>query len=234
MSDLTLALDAHKYVVEPGGKPQVNITAIAKLLDIGGKSSAFAGAAVKISKEGGDYRKIWKESGELGTRVHGYMENFMTGVAIDYQEGEAGYVHALETFIKERNPQNYIAPEFVVISPEHGYGGRGDLLVTFDDQLTLCDLKSGKKYAVEHTLQLAAQRYAELAVYNDEGVLTGSHPMPQIDRAGCLYVEADGNYEFVTYPADAEAWNVFLGLLDAYNWASSDHMKEASNAWKKR
>jgi hypothetical protein len=233
MSDLQLALDKHKYVSTPGGQPQINITAIAKLLDINGKSSAFAGAAVKITKEGGDYRKLWKESGELGTRAHGYCENFMLVKSIEYRAGEEGYVVALERFIEEKNPVNYIPPEFVVVSPQHGYGGRGDLLITFDDQLTLCDLKSGKKYAVEHTLQLAAQRYAELAVYDKDGVLTGSHPMPEIDRAGCLYVNEDGTYEFIKYPADSEAWNVFLGLLDAYNWANNETMKELSNSWKK-
>lgn len=232
MNDLELALSKHKYVAKPGGEPQVNITAISGLLDIGGKSSAFAGAAVKLTKEGRDYRAEWKESGERGTRIHGYMEKFLAGESIEMRDDEKGYVDALEKFIVEKNPVNYLTPEFVVVSPDFGYGGRGDMLVVMDDLLTLCDLKSGKRYAIEHTLQLAAQRFAHVAHYDEEGNLTRTPPMPVIDRAGCLYVEEDGTYEFVQYPADWEAFSVFLNLLDAYNWSRSPLMTAATKVWK--
>ena len=234
MSDLELALRKHKYVTEPGGKPQVTITAVSGLLDINGKSSAFAGAAVKITKEGGDYRAQWRESGERGTRIHRYCENFLLGKPIECREDEQGYVDALERFILEKDPRNIIEPEFVVVSPEHAYGGRGDMLVEFDGLATLADLKSGSERAIEHTLQLAAQRFARLAVYDDDGALIETRPMPKIDRAGCLYVEGDGTFNFVEYPADAEAWNVFLGLLDSYRWCNEPTMKELANAWRKK
>lgn len=231
-TDLELALTKHKYVVKPGGSPQVNITAISGLLDIDGKSAAFAGAAVKLTKEGKDHRAEWKESGERGTRVHGYMENFLLGKPIEMREDEGGYVDALEKFLVEKNPINILPPEFVVVSPKHGYGGRGDMLVKFDDQVTLCDLKSGKEYAIEHTLQLAAQRFAQLAEYDVLGCLTRSVAMPEIDRAGCLYVKDDGTYEFVEYPADAAAFRVFLDLLHAYRWTREPVIKEAANRWR--
>ena len=48
MTDLELALNKHKYRLD--GVDLVNVTAISGLLD-DGKSGAFAGAAVKLTKE---------------------------------------------------------------------------------------------------------------------------------------------------------------------------------------
>lgn len=231
MTDLELALEKHKYVVQPGGKPQVNITTISKLMDIDGKSSAFAGSAVKITKAGGDYRREWKESGELGTRVHGYCENFLRGEAIDYRSGEEeGYVEALEKFITEADPK-VIDLEFVVVSAL-GYGGRGDMLVEIDGETWLIDLKSGKRYAYEHTLQLAALRYARRAQYDGHGMLSSTEPMPEIDRTAALYVENNGSYELVEYPADKRAFQAFVCLLTAYQWTRLPQIHELANKWR--
>lgn len=237
-SDLELAISKHRYVVEPGGKPQVNITAIAKLID-DGKSSAFAGSAVKITKAGGDYRQDWKESGELGTRVHGYFENFLLGKPIKYRAGEEGFVGSLEAFIKVEDPQLMMDPEFVVVS-QHGYGGRGDLpaVLQRDGEPWLIDLKTGKRYGVEHSLQLAMLRYADLAVYDPDGMLVGTEPMPEFKHAGCFYANADGSYDpendLVEYPADEAAFDAALSLLNAYNWTRTPIMRKIANAWRVR
>ena len=237
MTDLELALEKHKYVVEPGGKPQVNITAIAKLID-DGKSSAFAGAAVKITKAGGDYRSEWKESGEQGTRVHGYFENFLLNKPINYRPGEEGFVKALVGFIEAEDPQLIIDPEFVVVSP-HGYGGRGDLCARLVTRgRGIWDLKSGKRYAVEHTLQLALQRFAELAVYDDAGMFVGTKPMPEVEVTGCFYANQDGTYDserdLVEYPADEAAFEAAMNLLGAYNWTRTAEITKLRNAWRSK
>ena len=234
MSDLQLALEKHSYVVEPGGKGQVNITTIAKLVD-DGKSSAFAGAANKITLAGGDYRKEWKESGEQGTRVHGYMENFLLDKPIDYRPGEEGFVKALRLFITEEDPQLIIPPEFVVVSPEHGYGGRGDLCADLKSYgRGVWDLKSGKKYAVEHTLQLALLRFGKLAVYDDNDMLIGCKDMPEVETAGCVYVNADGTYDVDEYPADEDAFAQAVALLGVYNWTRTAEITKLRNAWRKK
>lgn len=235
MTDLELALNKHRYVAEPGGRGQVNITTISKLLDINGKSSAFAGAAVKITKAGGDHRAEWKKSGELGTRVHGYMENFLLGKPINFRSGEEGFVTALERFIGAEDPQLILDPEFIVVSSEYGYGGRGDLCATLKNYgRGVWDLKSGKRYNIEHTLQLALLRFGQLAVYDDKGMLIGSKEMPVVETAGCVYVEASGEYEVVTYPADRDAFHQAVALLGVYNWTERPDIKAEANAWKKR
>ena len=234
MSDLELALKKHKYVTEPGGTGQVNVTTISKLID-DGKSSAFAGAANKITLAGGDYRKEWKESGEQGTRVHGYMENFLLDKPIDYRPGEEGFVKALRLFITEEDPQLIIPPEFVVVSPEHGYGGRGDLCAALKSYgRGIWDLKSGKKYAVEHTLQLALLRFGKLAVYDDNDMLIGCKDMPEVETAGCVYVNADGTYDVDEYPADEDAFAQAVALLGVYNWTRTPEITKLRNAWRKK
>jgi hypothetical protein len=222
MNDLESAL-AHRYRLD--GADLINVTAISGLLD-DGKSGAFAGAAVKLTKAGEDYRATWKASGERGTRVHGYCESFLKGESIDMAVGDEGYVDALEKFIHDLDPQ-VIDLEQIVLS-SNGYGGRFDMVVRLGEQIALIDVKTGKSYAAEHTLQLSAYRYADgIAEYDTDGKLTGLRPMPKIDATYCLYVHDDGEYDLTEYPADSEAWNVFLGLLDAYQWSRSDAMQEA-------
>lgn len=222
MSDLDQAL-RHKYRLD--GQELVNVTSISGLLD-DGKSSAFAGAAVKLTREGKNYRDEWKASGERGTRVHGYCEAFLSGQAIDMVVSDEGFVNALELFIHEADPQP-IEMEQIVLSHE-GYGGRFDLIATLSDEIWLIDVKTGKPYPIEHALQLAAYRYADgIAQYDADGELTSLRPIPPVTRTACLYVHEDGTYKLMEYDANAEAWNVFLGLLDAYQWTRTDAMRLA-------
>lgn len=220
MNDRELAFEKHDYRLF--GKSLVNVTAISGLLD-DGKSGAFAGAAVKLTKDGKNYREEWKRSGERGTRIHGYCESYLRGESIACADEDAGYVDAVEKFLVEKDPIT-IELERVVLS-EDGYGGRFDMVVALDGSPTLLDLKSGRPYPAEHTLQLSAYRFAMgMAVYNDAGELAKLDGMPPIERAGCLYVHEDGTYDLRYYPADQEAFEIFLGLLDAYRWSRSNKM----------
>lgn len=224
-TDHELAL-AHKYTLD--GKALVNVTAVSGLLD-NGKSAAFAGAAVKLTKEGLNYRDEWRERGERGTRVHGHCESFLRGEAIDCLPSDMGFVDAVESFIKDRDP--YVLELEEIVLCEAGYGGRFDLIAVLDNETWLIDLKTGKQYPTEHTLQLSAYRYANgIAVYNADGSLNKLRPLPEIDRTGCLYVAEDGTYKLVEYPAGMNAYGVFLGLLAAYQWDHSPEIKELTKA----
>jgi len=238
-SDLQLALK-HKYVSSPGGKPNINVTSIAKLID-DGKSSAFAGSAVKITRAGGDYRAEWEASGARGTRVHRHFDRYLRGLEIDMLPEDKPLVLALEKFLIERDPEPMIEPEFVVVcevlcpvcGQYHGYGGRGDVALKIAGERWLIDLKTGKRYAVEHMLQLAALRYGRLAVYDEAGALVETRPMPAFDRTGDLYVTDEGEYELVEYPAGPDAYNAFLSLLHAYSWTRTPEITKLRNAWRK-
>lgn len=232
-SDRDRAIVSHKYALEPGGPPVVNVTAISELVD-DGKSGAFAGAAVKLTKQGKNYRDEWKTKGERGSRVHAHMESFMRDEEIDQLPDEAGYIDALDKWMVETEP-TLIMQEQVALS-RLGYGGRFDLIATIgagehQGKTGLIDLKTGSQYPFSHTLQLAAYRYADgTAVYDQAGVLGEIVPLPLIDFAGCLYVHDDGTYHLVEYPANETAWAMFLRLLDVYNFARTAEMKALQKA----
>ena len=222
LTDLERA-EKHKYRL-PNGEIAVNVTTISGLLD-DGKSGAFAGAAVKLTREGKNYREEWSTKADRGSRVHGHLEDWLHGKPTAVLDEDAGPVDALEKFFVDHQPKR-IEVEPIVLC-DRGYGGRLDTIVTIDGETALIDLKTGKKYVTEHTLQLSAYRFADgVAVYDDDGMLTGLRPLPPIDWAGCLYVHDDGTYDLIRYPADEAAFAIFCSLLEAWRWCRTPEIKE--------
>lgn len=229
-TDLELAL-AHKYTL--GGEKLINVTAISGLMD-DGKSNGMAYVAAKLTREGLNYLEVWNAARDLGSRVHPHCESFLRGEAIDCLPEDMGYVDAVEKFLVDSQPE-VIALEQIVLS-SRGYGGRFDMIVRFTDgTVWLLDLKTGKEYPVEHTLQLSAYRYADgLADYDEAGSLTGLRPMPSIDKCGCLYAHGDGTYDLVEYPAHEWAFESFCALLSARQWAHDPEIRSLVKAAKAR
>ena len=222
MSDLEQAVVKHKYRLL-SGDVAVNVTAISGLLD-DGKSGAFAGAAVKLTKAGENYREVWKAKGERGSRVHGHCEAFLKGEDTEVRDDEHGFVNALEAFMDEYKPE-VLELEQITLSA-HGYGGRFDMIVRMGDENWLLDLKTGSPYPIEHTLQLAAYRHSDgIAVYSGTGELASLRPLPAIDKAGCLHVREDGTFCIHQYPADEVAFDHFCNLLKIYQWTRNEQMK---------
>ena len=223
MTDLADAVDRHKYRL-PSGELAVNVTTVSGLLD-DGKSGAFAGSAAKLTRAGVNYRDEWKKKAERGTRVHDVAEKFLRDEDADVHDTDVAHVEGVKRFIRDHNPQ-VIALEKIALS-EQGYGGRFDWAVSLSGANWLLDLKTGHQSPVEPTLQLSAYRYADgIAVYDDEGTLTGLTPLPEFDHAGCLYVNDQGEYSIVEYPADRAAWENFCALLRVYKWTRSQQMKQ--------
>lgn len=214
-TDLDLAAK-HKYRLL-NGDIAVNVTTISGLVD-DGRSGGMAYVAAKLTKQGLDYRQEWDAKRDAGTRTHGYCEEWLLGRAVDVPDDDLGFVDALEQFWREHDPIR-LECEQVVLST-HGYGGRFDMVVTLKDGRTLLvDLKTGKPYPVEHSLQLSAYRYADgIAVYGETGNLSNLRPMPEVDACACLYVRGDGTYHLVEHPADRTAFEHFLRLLAVYRW----------------
>ena len=230
-TDLELAHGSHRYRLLDG-RTAVSVTAISGLLDIDGKSSAFAGAAVKLTLAGLDHRKEWREKADRGSRLHAHMEAWLRGEDIDQAEDEAGYLDALEKFIIDYDPQ-VIESEAIVLSAL-GYGGRLDTIARVGHEVALLDWKTGSAYPVEASMQMAAYRFADgIACYGEDGQLTGLRPIPEVDWCACVYVHDDGTYDLRRYPADHEAFDSFCALLGVYRWAKSEPLtalvKEAKN-----
>lgn len=215
-TDLDLAL-RHRYRTM-SGQMAVNVTRITGLLDDDGKSSRMAGAAARLTREGKNYRKEWDEARDRGTRLHTACEAWLRNEDAEVLPEDEAHLDGLEHFFDDSKAEP-VAIERVVLS-EYGFGGRFDFVARFDGIDTLVDVKSGRRHPLEHCLQLAAYRHADgMAVYTDEGKLARLEPLPRIERAGCLYLDPtlERGYEFVELPADIDAFDLFLAILDVYH-----------------
>jgi hypothetical protein len=227
-TDLDLAA-RHRYRL-PNGEIAVNVTAVSGALDLG-RSAAMAAAAARITREGRDFRTEWNAKRDAGTRVHAVCESWLRKEGAEVRSEDAGFVDALEKFWTDYEPQ-MVECEAIVLST-HGFGGRFDMVADLSDgKRWLIDLKSGKQYPLEHSLQLSAYRYADGIAEYETGMLARLRPVPEVDACACLYIRQDGTYALVEYPADRSTFEQFLSLLAVVRWATSDDMKALEKAAK--
>lgn len=238
-----------KYITEVGGKPvNPSVTGVlgamfAKPALAWGASKVCANAAVHRRDEwehlspDAAYHWLrtlhdgeWKAKAARGTLVHGFAADWVAGRDVECPPDAAPYLDALERFYEERTPTTVEAERTVVYNqPGLAYGGSFDWIAVVDGEATIIDLKTGGRYPVETTCQLAAYRFAEhLAVFSPLGGLEALEPMPTIDAAAVLYLHDDGTYEYLPVPADRLAFDAFLALRRAYGWLTEMHK------WEKR
>lgn len=216
-TDLELAEQKHRYRFH--GEDLPSVTQITGLID-DNKAARMAAAAVRITKEGGDYRKVWKDKADRGTRVHGNIERWLAGETAEVQGDDEGYLDAAEKFLTDR-PHEWLFTERVVIGD--GYGGRIDTIGKdlATNGRSLIDWKTGKPYDA-HLMQLAAYVYANgFAVYDENGsVMDYLQEMPRLTAASCVYLNEGGTYEERRYWATDlhAAYDAFMGLLDVHRW----------------
>lgn len=211
MTDLELAERKHKYKF--GALTHPSVTTITGLLDADSKSARMAGAAAKIAREGGNYRAEWKAKADRGTRVHGYIENWLRGQDADVLPGDEGYLNAAESYLADY-PHERLYVERIVVGD--GWGGRLD---TCGLEL-IEDWKTGSAYET-HAIQQAAYAHGRgFAIYDSDGSFADLEPMPQVKAARCVYLHEDGSYDKADYPRSEliAAYAVFEGLLATYRW----------------
>lgn len=142
-----------------------------------------------------------------GTKVHHYAEQLARGDEVDVPVELAGHVDSYLAFRDEWQPTDELL-ELVVVNRTRQYMGTLDLIATLaDGQRWLLDLKTNRSGPFgEVALQLAAYRWAETYIDPASGK---ELPMPQVDRAGVVWLRADG-YDLFPYVADKAMWRVFL------------------------
>lgn len=147
-----------------------------------------------------------------------------------------GYVDALERFWSEQEPE-FEQVERSVVCPgvdiEEGeyYGTKrwsSDVAYagTFDARGRLkdgkdrrIDWKTGSRYPIETTLQLAAYDFAPyLGVYNDAGRLTDLEPNTRAEVCSIVYLHENGTYELLDLPVNEAAWERFIELRRMKSW----------------
>ena len=224
VSDLQYASSRHAYRDPRSGERVVGVTTVLNSYSDGDKAGAMAGAAVKITRAGGDYRREWKAKRDLGTRIHTHVGDWALGKTADVLPSDEPYVEAFATFCKATTP-TWLESERAVVHAA-GYGGRFDLIGEVAGKWTLIDVKSGREYLPELTLQLAAYRFAEGMIrYDESGMAVGLDPMPYVERCAGLYLDSSGTARMVEVKADESAFDAFKHLLALRQWVQA--LKEA-------
>lgn len=234
VSDLQLAQNSHRYKHPHTGEVLVSVTNVCKSFDDGSKLMAGAYAAVKLAKEGLDFRTEWDAKADIGTAIHEHIGLWAEGKSTDVTEAEEPYLDAFTAFCDAKHPI-WLQTDRAVASA-WGYGGRLDLIGIIEEkghpEIWLLDGKTGKYYARELELQLAGYASADgFIVYDQAGQAVDLEPIPTIDRWGGLYLHADGTAQLREVPqpltgeslmhAQQEAIRAFRSLLNTRLWANS-------------
>lgn len=229
-----------RYAVEPGGRHSApSVTMVLGVLNKPGlpwgaarETALFAvfhqgewidlPPAEAIERLRKHHRGVWDDKASRGTLVHDLACRWAKGEEVDCPTECDPYLDALEAFYRDHRPE-WVEVERTVIYDVEGeeFGGSFDAVARLrsDGSLRRLDLKTGKRYPIETTLQLAAYEFApSLGVYDETGALAGTEPNPRTDARSVLYLHDDGTYELLDVPADEAAFEQFLALRRAFTW----------------
>ncbi len=222
VSDRQIASTRHIYRDPRTGERVISVTSVLNAFDpTGDKLGAGAGAAVKLTKAGIDYRREWNAKKDLGTRIHAHIGEWVLGEPVEVTEEDEPYLDCFSGFCRAKRPA-WIETERAVIGDQ--VGGRFDLVGEIEGDFWLLDTKTGKIYEIELELQLAG--YASMhgmIVYDEAGAAASLEPMPHITRWAGLYLRPGEDailLEVAKTPEEkALAVAAFRKLLDLKLWA---------------
>jgi hypothetical protein len=158
-------------------------------------------------------------AGVKGTRVHTLAERLVHGEAVDLPDDIAGRVRACAAFLDAYRVEP-ILTEFPVFSRAHMFGGSPDLLAMMDNPAELPDLdpalpkiidwKTNRKGPYgDHSLQLAAYRWAQFYLAPDGHGGWVETPMPEVSATLTVWLREDG---FDVYPMQSDE-SIFRDFL---------------------
>ena len=152
-----------------------------------------------------------------GTAIHALAQRLANGEEVDVPEPLVGHVDAYLAFIDAWQPQELLV-EAVIVNRRHRYMGTLDLIAKLADGATwLLDWKTSQSGIFPETaLQLAAYRNAEIYLDQDGA----EQPMPQIDRAGAVWLRADGA-DLIPVDTSPETFRTFLYAQQMAHFADS-------------
>lgn len=158
-------------------------------------------------------------AGNRGTAVHNLAEKLAAGERVTVPDELTGHVDSYVRFLDEFDVQPVLI-EKTVHNATHNYCGTFDLIAELldpddpepDPELRrrvtwLLDIKTNRSGIFgDIALQLAAYRYAEVWVDEEEGV---EYDMPEVDMCGGVHVRADG-YSLIPVEAGPVQHRAFL------------------------
>lgn len=172
-----------------------------------------------------EHKNVWESRRDFGTRVHNQAEAHVLGTPIEADDEAQPFVDQYQLFLTEFGVDmaaDVDAVEVTVLHRAHRYGGTADLWINLrnlpggqPDGLWLVDIKTSLTKPAsavyrDHALQLAALRYAEIALGPDDS----EHPVPEFAGAAILNLRAHA-FGFIPMPATRDMHAGFLGLLAA-------------------
>lgn len=138
------------------------------------------------------------QAAQRGLNVHALLETFMeTGQApkaAEHPVEHHGYVHALNAWLLDRNPEP-VAVEQLVCHTEAQYAGRRDLVARSGGQVIGFDAKTQENGGIYSSAHIQLRLYEEAAIHG------GDDPS---DRLVVVVFAADGSYREMNCMATAE------------------------------
>lgn len=189
------------------------------------------------------YRTVWENRRDLGSLVHHHAEALVLGTPMPEDERVASFIDSYRKWMADFGvdmERDVASAEVTVFSRSHEslrYGGTADLWVNlrhlpkpYDRGLWLVDIKTSLTKPAstvyrDHVLQLAALRYADVAVLPDGSEVA----VPEFAGAAILNLRQktarSKGYGFVPLPADEHAHLTFLSLLGVAYFAHALDLK---------
>jgi hypothetical protein len=160
-----------------------------------------------------------------GTDVHQLALRLAAGEEVDVPEHLEGHVDSYLDFVKDWQPEEVLT-ETVVGNRQYRYMGTLDTLARINNQAWLLDWKTGQSGIwPEAALQLSAYKNSEFYLDAD----AQEQPMPKVDRAGCVWLRADG-YDLIPVDISDTTFRVFLYAQQLAHFANHPREQYVADA----
>lgn len=160
-------------------------------------------------------RRYTQERANLGTAAHDLFERMCRGEKLGRVDPELHmYRDAFARWLDRWQP-TIVGQEYTVWESHDGYAGSADALVEIDGERIILDVKTSKDVYPDTALQLAAYRFATEILMPDG---TRVPNFTDIKGGAILHVGHDGKERFIPAACDVEQYDVFLTLLNVFNY----------------
>ena len=165
------------------------------------------------------HKKTLRQASVRGTRIHALGEKVAHGLDVQVPDEYVGPVEAYARFLDRWQIETH-STELPVCHTGYRFGGTADGIASSpllaDGEPFLFDVKTGKGVYAETALQLAAYRFADVALVDGAEV-----SMPATgERAYVAHVLAD-DVELLPVDAGPATAKAFLFALALYRWRES-------------
>lgn len=234
--------DIHKYTVLSPAKyagVKEGCTGVTGFRDKSGILMQWAANKAVEAKAGGAtddearyaHRTTKEEAGDLGTRVHGWIEDHLNGIDLPYEEDMKPSIQGYMAWEQENEPET-LWSERIVYSKKHDYAGKLDWGGVLNNRYGLIDFKTGNcdkeynSYRKAYTGRVRAK--------SDHIIQNAGYDIPLIEEDGrkaefygVLYIPVSGEVRYFETTDCETAQAAFLNTLYAKRgWKAVDKLNE--------